>query len=1263
LLEEPAVSTEEALEPPRREKQRLHSVPAGRLSPKGKSAPATVPWGASSRAKKLSSGERVDGAVGQSMSEGAGCLDFRLLGPVEVRNGDVLLALGGRKQRALVTLLAMSPGDVVSVDRLVDEIWGGVPPPSAQRTLQAYVSRLRAVLETLPWRSAPASVLVSRDPGYVLAIDKDQVDSHRFETLVGEASQLISQGRPEAAAGCLRHALDLWRGPALGEFAYENFAVAESLRLNERRLEAVELRIDAELVLGRHDDLVGELSGLVVQNPLRERFWGQLMVALYRCGRQAEALDAYKRLRRNLVEDLGIEPASDLRRLERLILEQAPEIDGRRSRPTLGLSQPVSEPSRPGRDEASVPLVPPMAPDKESLCVGRAKESANLYRLFEEVAQGSQCVAFVTGEPGIGKTVLMAALAREAAGAGATVLYGRCDEDLGAPYQPFVEALTHYVAHGPTGVLADNVAEHGGELLHLVPSLARRLPECPAPRATDPDAERYLAFGAVAGLIRRASNESPLVILLDDLHWAEKGTLLLLRYLAAKTKGHPVFFVCTYRSSVLSENLLLTDAIASLRRDVAVETLELRGLVAEDVVEIAESIGGRPLDADGRALARSVHLRTAGNPFFAVELLRHLMCASDPRRREVPESVQIAVSQRVQRLGEPARTVLMTAAVFGMEFELELLKSVLGASDEPVGFVAGKDLLVVLERCVAAALIVEQDAGHFAFSHSMIQQSLYESVGSTRRMKIHGRIARVIESSDGKEHRARTLAHHWHRADDWARSLPYMTEAGQAALDALDPDEAIRWFEEGLRIQARCRPHDSEMRSELLILLGTAQHSVGDSRYRRTLLEAGALARSLDDGARMARAALASYRGLWSAAGRIDVEQVEALDAALQHSGHRDSGERARMMATLASELNFSQSVDRRRALMHEAKEMAGRLDDPATTLWVLTSIGDTWGPAAAEERLADSQIALKMADRIEDPVAKFYAYRFRLQAAFAVGRVEECDDCLTRLQELSTEIGQPTLRWITAFSRSCRALLAGDPGEAERLAEEAFEIGTESGQPDALDFFGAGIAHVRWQQGRLAKLMPLFLKALDDNPDVPAYKAAVAWAASESDDPGMALDLLEDGVAKSFAHLPDDSLQLPSLVMYSEAAIRLGSLDAARVLCELLGPWEAQITYMGVATEGPVTHYLGGLETVVGRFDTAARHLERARRVSRAVGARFFAARAELALAELLVKRGRRPDVTRAQALLDRVGRTAAQSGYAGVERRVSLVRAGVRA
>src|SRR5919109_2135269 len=250
---------------------------------------------------------------------------FSLLGPLAVTSNGEAVALGGQKRRALLAVLLLEANQVVSRDRLIDALWGEEPPDTARNTIQVYVSQLRKLL--------PEGMLETVAPGYRLAVEPDSVDLFEFVRLSEEGRGALAAGDAAGAAETLRAALALWRGPPLADLAWEPFAQSEIVRLEELRLAALEDRIDADLALGRHGQLVSELEQLVAEHPLRERLRAQLMLALYRSGRQADALAVYQRARRTLVDELGIEPSETLRRLERAILAHDPSLNAPQAEP------------------------------------------------------------------------------------------------------------------------------------------------------------------------------------------------------------------------------------------------------------------------------------------------------------------------------------------------------------------------------------------------------------------------------------------------------------------------------------------------------------------------------------------------------------------------------------------------------------------------------------------------------------------------------------------------------------------------------------------------------------------------------------------------------------------------------------------------------------------------------------------------------------------------------------------------------------------
>src|SRR5919198_1179871 len=449
-------------------------------------------------------------------------MQYRILGPLEVADGPRLLDLGGPKQRAVLAALLVEANRVVSLDRLIDELWEDEPPPRATASLQAYISNLRRELEPDRAPRSPARVLVTQPPGYLLRVDPDDIDASRFEALVARGRGLLEAEDPQAALTALSNALRLWRGPALAELASEPFAQVEATRLEGLRLLAVESRLEAELALGRHAAVAPELEALVGTHRYRERLWGLLLLALYRCGRQADALHAFQDARAILAEELGIDPGPALQQLEGYILQQSPLLDWR--------PPPAARPLQPSPmrapTAAAVPPTVPIDPHGGRL-VGRDRHVARLQAVFDGSLEHGSRLQLLVGEPGIGKTRLAEELAAYARQQGAAVVWGRSFEGEGAPgFWPWIQVFRGLVELPEGRTL---LARHSSDLGLLVGESGT---DAGDPAGTDPQAARARLHDSACRFLIGLAAARPRVIVLDDLQWADVPSLELLRFVA-----------------------------------------------------------------------------------------------------------------------------------------------------------------------------------------------------------------------------------------------------------------------------------------------------------------------------------------------------------------------------------------------------------------------------------------------------------------------------------------------------------------------------------------------------------------------------------------------------------------------------------------------------------------------------------------------------------------------------------------------------------
>ena len=918
---------------------------------------------------------------------------------------------------------------------------------------------------------------------------------------------------------------------------------------------------------------------------------------------------------------------------------------------------------------ATIPLPGRLAVRPSVGVVGRDSEMQTMTDAVKRVAQGDgREVLLISGEAGLGKTTLVAEAARAAFDAGAVVLFGHCEEDLTNPYQLFAEALRHYVTHAPEDQLLAHVKEHGSELSRLVPALSSRIPDLPPSKATDTDTERYLLFAAVVGLLSKVSQDQPVVVVLDDLQWADRGSLLLLCHLTAAEQAMRVLVVGTYRDNELSQANALRETLGVLRRQSAVSRIELAGLDDSGVVSFLEAAAGQTLEDAGVSLAHAVYRETDGNPFFVSQVLRHLSeigaiyqdatgrWAVDVSLEQMalPDSVREVIGGRVVRLGKDAERALSMAAVIGRDFDLDLLAKATNTSED--------ELLDILDAAAAVALVRElADApGHYNFAHALIQHTLYEDLGLTRRARAHRQVGEALEALCGEHPGSRVgeLARHWFSATqpiDLAKAISYSRQAGDAALSALAPADALRYYAQALDLYPQATDPDPVLGIDLAIGLGTAQRQTGDRAFRETLLGAARRAAELGDTERLVAAALANDRGILTTAGAVDADKVEVLELALARlpADHLD---RALVLATLGSELAQGSPLDRRQALAAEALAIAESSDDDAIIVRVLNHIFlPLHVPSLLEESLARTADALVRAERLGDPLVLLWAADFRSIAAASAGDIEEIDRCIEIMGSMAEQLDQPTLNWLNTFIPAARAMIAGDTADAERLAAEALQIGTDGGQPDAATFFGVQLMSISIQRGNLNELIPLIELAIADNPGLPTLKATLAVAHAEGDRLDNAHRLLAQLAAANF-DFPLDFAWLTGMTRCAQVAIECRDEESVRLLFDRLVPWAAQwTTSAGLASQGPVGHYLGGLATVLGHYDEADAYFAQSAAMSDRMGAKFFAALTDLMWGKMFAERKAPGDSERAREVLTKSHIAAAAHGYANVQRRAT--------
>ncbi|MEV6350947.1 AAA family ATPase [Actinoplanes sp. NPDC051851] len=868
---------------------------------------------------------------------------------------------------------------------------------------------------------------------------------------------------------------------------------------------------------------------------------------------------------------------------------------------------------------------------------GRTHERVVLADVWKEVlASGQRRLVLISGEAGIGKTALCSVFAA-ATRHEAVVLYGRCDEELSVPYQPWRDALTT-LDHDLPDVLA--------------PRHEALAPLMGGAGAVDleSDSARFVLYNAMVDVLGAvAAGGKPVLLVLDDLHWADVQTLVLLRYLFERAPATPIMMIATFRDSDIDAGHPLSGLLAATHRQTGTTRLALRGLDDGEVLGFLETVAGHDLGGEGPALRDALRAETEGNPFFLTEIVRHLIetgAVTDHDGRwstpapllhhGLPLSVREVVSRRAQRLGAETRRALDAASVIGREFELGLLGELLG--EEP---------LRTYERLAPAvenALLVDA-AGRFAFTHAIVAHTLYTELGPTARAFGHQAVAVALErraGSDGGEGSGE-IAYHWIRAvgpHHRVKAAEHAFRAGGYALTHLAPDDAAGWYRQTLGLLPE---GPSRRRCEALVGLGTAQRQSGDAAYRETLLDAARLAVDLNLDDLLVRAALANNRGGASRLGAIDEERVLTLRRAI--ATRPPAADAALLRAILAIEIHIVAQNEAEVVVAH-AMALAHETGDDVVLAQVARLSERALRPLNAldqRERILREGVAA--AERTGDPWL-----RGLLSTSYHGIALERGDrDTMDRERDIRDTFAErspePFFTWVNLQSRSIGFFLDGDLGAAETAAETALQRGLAVGQNEALFGYAAQLFQIRRGQDRLTEVAESFEQVSAAHPALQIFRAGLAYLWCET---GRTADAR--ALAENLDVAPDGAPQFLStaVMLWAEVCHRLALPDQAARLVPFLHDRRDQVATTGATTEGCVAYGLGHALATLGRSSEASEAFELALAVNSRLRAPLLVARTRIAYAELLAE----TDPDRARHLATAARTTAAESGFALVTR-----------
>jgi transcriptional regulator with XRE-family HTH domain len=898
--------------------------------------------------------------------------------------------------------------------------------------------------------------------------------------------------------------------------------------------------------------------------------------------------------------------------------------------------------------------------------VDREEELGVLREAWSGAKAGRRVLTLIAGEPGIGKTALTAELAREVHAGGGLVLYGRWDEHVLAPYQAFREALDDYARACPDGLLRQDLAGLAEEIARLCPEPANRIGASAAPPQAAAEAERFRLFEALDTWIRRIAARHPLLLVLDDLQWADQPSLLLLQHLMRARRSTSLLTAAMYRDTG-QERSEFAAAQPSLSRDIDCRRVSLRGLEHSAVTALLEEAVGRPFGERESVMVAQLEFETAGNPFFLLEMASHLSEVGAFDRdvvrlgetpAEIPQSVRDMIRSRLRRLPDQCVETLAVASLIGERFDATLVASAASLTNA-----AAVDLL---EEAAQAGLITEIDGAEFdgepdcwQFSHSLTRRVTSEELSRGHRARLHQRIGEALELRPAVS--PAELAHHFGAAASRGsapKAVRYGRLAGQRALREVAAEVAVRHFRRALELLDRFGPPDQALRCELLLDLADGHDRAGEYAARdERLADAAEVARRLDSGELFARAAL-RYGGILPAAVRPDLRAQALLEEALRRLGEQDDAARATVLARLAHWQHYARRYPQRLELSERSVAIARAAADPRTLATVL--LHRCWaldGPDDVGDALTVATEILGIGVELGDPELRLEGLRIRLAAQFERGEHPAAGQTAHDMKTQAEEVRHPEFIRLAAMWDIAVAGLEGRFKEAEELAGELGRRLDQIGHPQAQLIAVAQSASWRIFQGHATEYISLFEALSVAEPANLAWPAITAWSLAESGARDRAAELLRRTDPALAARADKNYHWWAVVVGFSGAVDLVGDQRWAQALYELAAPYAGSNCTLGLASFlGAADHWLGVLAGAAGRFPEAIAHLEAALARHRQMGAAPWTALTEEAYSHVLSRRGQAADAEQAGRLADSAMRAAQDLGVVSITNRRRL-------
>ncbi len=932
------------------------------------------------------------------------------------------------------------------------------------------------------------------------------------------------------------------------------------------------------------------------------------------------------------------------------------------------------------------------------LFVGREAALAQLRESLSEAMEGRGRLLLLVGEPGIGKTRTAEELAAEAVRRGVRIAIGRCYEGFGTPaFWLWVQILRACALGRDPLRLRGELGPGAPELAELVPELRQQLADLPVSRAIPPEQARFRLFDSIACFLQRSSAAQPLMLVLDDLHWADASSLQVLQFLARELRSAHLLLIGAYRDIDLRRDHPFAQTLGELAREPLCQRILLRGLDEADVQRYVEHGAGQPVSA---GLVAAVHQMTEGNPFFVGEVVRWLASRGRLTADEgdasawnlvLPQGIREAIGRRLSTLSEECNQVLTAAAVIGREFNVTTLAHLTGRDRE--------DLLVLLdEACRARVVGQSAGLGVYGFSHTLIRQTLYEELSAPRRVLLHRRVGEVLQALHGgdPEPHLAALADHFFQAatsGDVDTAIDYSTRAAQRAVRLLAYEEAAAHFARALELLDLKAASDDDgrdrtvQRCELLLAVGEAHSGAGNRTASQQFCRTAAqLARRLGRADLLARAALGF--GQRAELGPLPAEELrQLLDEAVRELRETEYAWRARVTSRLAGTAPYQHSMETRAALSSQAVALAERSGDTDALFDALAArLWACMGPDQDEARLQVTAEVAALAERSGQPERMLMVHEHRIRSFLSAGDMAAADREQRTYTALAGELRQPVYQFFAAFYEIGRALGDGRFGDAKTHIAHALALGRRLQHPATDAMF---LWYVYWlvhQQGQIEELAAAFvslraeLYAAAGRPLAPADDAALspailaqryefagtfqlAAAAYWQAETGQNAEARQSFAALAddrFANIPRDEWWTATLTLLAQVCARLGDAPRAAQLSALLAPFAGKNAahHLVRTYGGAVSHYLGLLSASTGDAAGAARHFETALEMNERMGALPALVRTQYECARLLMGRNRGQDSRRAGDLRKRGSQLAADLGMTGLQTRFATLK-----